>query len=255
MNMSLISNIVNVNEFEVITLDVFDTLLLRNYKPEIYRFLEIAKLQSVLLSEKYNLRIPAQELFVARQYGINIAYQTSPINENERDATLSHIYLLMLKCFGKELKTDIYTDLLNVELDYEIQNLKANRNLINELKMLKEKYGFQLGFISDMYLSGDSILFLLNSITPDLNLDFYYSSSDHSLTKNGGGLYRYVMKSENLDKNKTLHIGDNYISDYVKANENGIRAIHVPRDKFYKGNLKMYEKIFRLFFNKYIITV
>ena len=71
-----------------------------------------------------------------------------------------------------------------------------------------------------------------------------YISSELGLTKASGNLFSHVLKKEGLDKGLKymVHIGDNWISDVVNAQKQGIHSYHLPKatDLFSNLNSAIY---------------
>jgi HAD superfamily hydrolase (TIGR01549 family) len=239
------SSILNLSKnIKALTLDVFDTFLLRNTKPEIYRFYEISRLHQKLLKDK-GYEFSLDEIFYCRQLCIEIAYKTAKLNNYEKDAKIKDIYKLMLNALN--IKNEgIIEDMLKTELEYEVKNLKLNKKLICVVEELRRNKKLKIFFISDMYLSKVDILFLINNFAKEFKFDNLYVSSEYSITKLSGSLYDLLLKKENLNVEEILHIGDNYSSDFVSAKKKGLKTIYMPRSKLFKLIYRLREKLFRI---------
>src|SRR5690606_16648372 len=79
-------------------------------------------------------------------------------------------------------------------------------------------------FITDMYLTEQFISKILaeNGYT---QYDGLYVSGSIGLSKASSNLFDYVREKKRI-RDKWLHIGDNYISDYKNALSKGIEAYH-----------------------------
>lgn len=186
-----------VQAFDVVSFDLFDTLLKRKMTdPEdVFRYIE----------SYYNIphflekRINAERL--ARK------------KSDACEVTLQEIY-------------DEYgTDYSAMELQVEKELLMVNDDLLDLYQYcLKEK---RVILISDMYLPYD---FLRNALH-DLGLDGYEClllSSKEKKVKRDGSLFHHALAQCNINALQMIHIGDSLCSDYKIPKSLGIEAIHIP---------------------------
>ena len=215
---------------EVITVDIFDTLLLRNWKSEQLRFYDIScKMTDAF--KKYGLR--AEPHLIFRQRNL-FSEQVRLLNVSKgKDHETSHqeIFSLIINDLerrnGKKLNNSSATSLLRtlngIELQYEESVLKPNYSLIKLLRRESLK-GKRIYFISDMYLNSKQ----LEKLLVVKGIDFIsggISSADKLLGKYSGRSYgELANKHQDIKLNKSLHIGDNKFSDYRVPKQNGIMA-------------------------------
>ena len=212
----------------VISFDVFDTLLLRNTKPEPLRFKEISTDWAKAIG---NPEL-GKDLFYSRLLAARISYRTIAKNLGCREAKYSHI--LKTVCQLNNIGVELVSDLTDAELRYETNNLKLNRALSKDLQRAVED-GKPIIAISDMYFSAEEIRRLIEHLAPELAGYKIYSSSDSGLNKASGALYEFVANKEGLALDSTwLHIGDNYHSDVVRAREVGLSATYTPRGRAWR---------------------
>lgn len=192
-----------IDKNEIISFDIFDTLLFRNvYSPsDIFKL--VAKKMDDEIKNFYDLRISSESK--ARKHVPNF------------ECTLDEIYDEISKEVGKTLSAKAK----KIELDLEQQFIDVNPFMheIFEYALSKEK---KVYLISDMYLPSKIICKLLKKAgykTVPL-----YVSCEYRKSKGTGELYDIVQRENNLDKTKWLHIGDNKISDYERPIEFGINA-------------------------------
>lgn len=204
MNMIEINNLPSfgaslssIKKCDVVSFDVFDTLLKRNVeKPEdVFHYIE----KKYKLDGFFKERIEAEKL--ARKI------------HKSREITLDDIYSCMnFKCRDLELKTE---SLL----------LVRNNNLFDLYNTcLKDK---TVIITSDMYLPEEFIREILRR-EGYVNFKKMYLSSSQGVTKSSGKLFDYIKKDFGQDK-KIIHIGDSIKSDYLMPLKHGIKAIHIPR--------------------------
>ena len=213
---------------KVISFDVFDTLLLRNTKPEIVRFREIAH----LWAQEAGGQVAAEDLFHSRLLAARICYRVIRKNMGCREA--KHSEILRVVCEINGLDASFSKAFGQCELEYEKQSLSINKELLFliEQAISENKPVFA---ISDMYFSSNEIQELICNFAPTLDKLNVYSSSDVTLNKASGELYKHVSLQEGISLNEDwLHIGDNHNSDVVKATHAGIAAAFTPRGRVWR---------------------
>ena len=207
-------------EFDVISFDIFDTLLLRPFvKPtDVWRDIEE--------------RERADGFFEARQKADKKSYRAATQRGGEH--TIDEVYALM---------GDKWKSLKEIELEYERHSLVGNPEII-EIWNHAGELGKKRVIISDMYVDEDWLKRTLRDNGID-GWDGFYLSSKLQKRKATGELYRIVMRDfganqisgGNEKQVRFLHIGDNQWSDVTKAEENGFVAVKYPRviDRMIEG--------------------
>ena len=191
----------SLKEYDVVSFDVFDTLIFRPFAKPIDLF--------YLLEYKFKC-FNFQEL---RPYaeGMSRAKTTKPNYEVD-------IY-------------DIYEELANytplkredaeVEIELEKDVCYANPYMKKVYDLLK-KNGKKVVVTSDMYLPPEVITAILAKNGYD-ELEKIYVSNEYGYNKASGKLFEFVIKD--FGKN-IIHIGDNYDADVRGAERAGIKAYH-----------------------------
>lgn len=186
-----------IEKYDVISFDIFDTLLVRPYAKPTDLFLHLEYLYNA--EGFHKKRIEAEK--IARK------------NNNYEEVGIDDIY---------EEITEEFKFLKEKEIELEKQILTSHR----EMKNIYD-YALSLGkkviITSDMYLPKYIIEDILSK---NGFLGYYklYLSSDKQLSKYTGKLYGYILDDLNINPNNILHIGDNYQSDFVNAKNFGINA-------------------------------
>jgi predicted HAD superfamily hydrolase len=213
-----------VADSDVISFDVFDTVLLRNTKSETDRFYEISKLWAEYLKDD---DISADNLLYARLLAAKICYRQAEKKAYCREAKHSDILKLTLslasipEIHSREFK--------KIETNYELKNLVYNEKFTKLIKHAKSQNKKVLA-ISDMYFDEDLIKELIVGVSPNLHFDNIYSSSVSGLNKASNELYKHVADKENIKMNaRWVHFGDNLNSDVIQAKHLGISAYYTPR--------------------------
>ena len=220
----------DIDNHEIISFDIFDTLLFRPY---------------LSFTDLYNY--------------IEKVYNVKNFSKIRRKAEKQARKLLSTNNIEDISITDIYNNIPN-NLKYlkEIElNLEKHQTILNKEMFDVYNYAIEQNkkviIISDMYLDKTFLVNLLKSKGID-KFEELYVSSDIKKLKSTGNLFKYVLAQNNFVANKVLHIGDNLKSDVQMAKQNKIDAIHYERvlDKFinfypsinnilrkYKNNLAM----------------
>lgn len=209
-----------------ISVDVFDTLLLRRPIAELTRFLAIAERQAAALAEDDHLDGPVAplDLLVARLQATHASYGLSQPRAGEREGSLSQIYRTVERTLS--LRRSGHRLLIEQELAYEVLATYPNGPLCRWLEA-KRSEGLELVLLSDMYLHDEHIRHLLDAHDV-LPATAVVSSADHKVTKHSGSAYPALLQARGLRPEQLFHLGDNLRSDYQLARNAGIASAHLP---------------------------
>lgn len=202
-----------VSKYDVVSFDLFDTLITRDvYNPhEVFVYME------GILRKKYGAKYQgfAQKRIEAER----IAYK----RRKQDDIQLNDIYQVYAERYGT-----IDSDLQGLEVQCEL-DLTTTRWDLFQIYEICVRQGKRIVLISDMYLPRSAVVALLekNAIR---SYDALYLSGETGRSKRTGNLFRLVQSEQNIDRKIWLHIGDNFVSDYLQARRAGIHALHVPRE-------------------------
>lgn len=187
--------------YDVISFDVFDTLIFRPFsKPSDLFFMVGEKLQYLDFE-----RIRVEMEWKAREDNIKTG--------GHGEITLSQIYNYIETYVGIPKEKGMALE-IETELAYCFPN-PYMQELLKELK----KYGKEIIAISDMYLPGSVIRTMLDQCGFQEIKDIYVSC-ELGKSKNEGSLFTLVKEIYGVYK-KFFHIGDNQISDIKRAKEKG----------------------------------
>jgi hypothetical protein len=218
-------NYLEAQQFTVLSLDVFDTLLLRNDKSELTRFYELAGHLATFL-QKQGGGITQPDVLIARLMAARTAYRSGDRVQGCREGALTDIYRLMFDIL--KLPEPLLADCIQIELQYESDNLTVNHALLDVVRQTVAN-GKRAILLSDMYLEGDHIQQLIEVKTKEANLFTHIiSSADEKVSKHcAGKIYPHVEALMNTNSDNFLHIGDSLRSDYQHACYNGWQALHL----------------------------
>jgi hypothetical protein len=213
----------NINKYDVISFDIFDTLLSRRLaKPQDVFSLMESYLSSISEWVKYPdlidnftmLRVRAEAQ--ARKNKVEMC-------GGEPEILIHHIYDEIRKVIGFTLVEQ--KELINIELMIE-KSILFKPKKVSKLFHDAVNSGAMVVIISDMYLTSDMLKDLLNNCGYNINEKIrVFSSGDEGVSKHSGKLYELVREKLNIDSNvKWLHIGDNSHADISSAKIHGIKA-------------------------------
>ena len=197
-----------IDQAEIISFDVFDTLL--------FRMVNSPETIFDLLGKKYSipgfrkLRKDAQNEASRRAYE---AYQYP-------HAMMDQIYDVLSE---KTEISDRWPEIKNAEIEMEKDSLRANHEMM-EVYRYAQKAGKRIIAVTDMYLTADIISDVL--AREGYQMDAVYCSADEHKAKFNQQLFREVIQREKVAPEKILHIGDNLRDDVQYPTEGGISTFH-----------------------------
>ncbi len=207
-----LSKRLKTGNIKFVSVDVFDTLLIRKNDDENHRFFLVSKIASSLL------KIKTDKIFEARLFAHHACYSIR-LN-NEAEPSILKILTVMCNYLGVEKgKID---KLIEIEIDFETTQLTPNENLIRVLNSIKNR---DIILLSDMYLTSKHIRSLLEKLNvklPDLEI---FSSSDFGLSKRSGSSFKILLKNRKMTEG--LHIGDNFKSDILNAEKHKLSTFYL----------------------------
>lgn len=190
-----------IKKAEVVSFDIFDTLLVRNvHKPE----------DIFLLVEK----ISGSRDFVQRR--IQAAVNAAKYSENG-ECTLDDIYHSLVGSTEQERD-----QLKKLELEVERRQLQANPEILLLYKKCQDLKK-RIIAVSDMYLPSSFLTELLQN--NGFLVDKVYVSCEYKESKRAGGLFAAVVSEEEKAGKSIIHIGDSIKSDYLKPRQYGIHSM------------------------------
>lgn len=208
------------------SLDIFDTLLLRCLAPEYYRFLHMAKQIRTAILQQHNLDRPTVEIFKARLLAAEMVYRTAPELDGEQEGKHDRIVALQLRAL--DLPESLAPLLLEIETNYETGAVSPDLRVV-ALALRAREFGKRVILVSDMYMGASTIANILDGHDLGQLADAIYVSSEIGLTKRHGGLFPYIIEHENRPASGYFHLGDNRHADLLSARRLGWVAAWRPR--------------------------
>lgn len=226
-----------IRQAEIISFDVFDTLIVRlvNTPEDVFSLLE----------RKLGIR----GLAAWRRDCQMMASQQAEQDGHKAHADLEDIYACLAKVHGPVTDWDAAKA---QEIAIERQVLRRNRE-VYEVYQYARSLGKRIIVTSDMYLDQATV----QSLVEDLgyhHFDTFYVSAAANHTKFRGDIYPYIAGKEGVKPNRILHIGDNERSDVELAQKAGWNAFLYVRNSIPNEETIRHTGIFDLGVGRYVQT-
>lgn len=214
---------IDAGQPDILSLDVFDTALLRQAKSEAHRFLDISGcFVDRLQSDGEDVALDPVDGLLARAIAARASYGLARTYKGNREGRLDDIARIACDLMGQRHQSAAY---IEEEMAYEARSLALNP-LVPWLR--REFPNKRIVFVSDMYLEGHRIRALLAEQLDDVSQADVFASTDGQGSKRQGALFGYVAERLKTAPERILHFGDNFESDYRKAKAAGWQAIYLP---------------------------
>lgn len=203
-------------ETDVVSFDIFDTLIVRPfYAPsDIYTLIGKA-------ASKFEPAINEKNFPKMRLRAENVARSQSEYD----DVSLSEIYGVFSELFGisKKISAEIQKqeEALEIKYCYAREGAKALFDLAKEV-------GKRVIITSDMYLEKSTVEKILSN-NGYTGYESLFLSSDTRLLKADGKMYDFISKTLDIAPEKIIHFGDNWNSDVVSAQNCGWKTYFYPK--------------------------
>ncbi len=205
-----------LDQVDIISFDVFDTLILRDVENPT----DVFDLVETEFNNEYEERIDSFKM-----HRID-AERKARIKFGKKDVTFDEIYQELSGVYDESS----LIRLQQIEIEKELCVCKANLAMMDFYQRMI-KSGKRIIIISDMYLSANTIGRILNNCGYD-GYEKLYVSSEYRCMKRYGELFE-VVKNDCADSHgkRILHIGDHPIADDKMAKKAGYRSFLYRRGK------------------------
>ncbi len=210
---------IDLTDVDLVSLDVFDTLLLRRCGPPEAIFPLVAR--TARTRELLDKTITDDAFTLLRREAEARARGRLKASGDRADIALADIYE-NLRLLGSDAAT-----LAGLERTIERQETVANPYVADFLRHLRRR-GMPVVLLSDMYLPAKDITSMLEAAGLPCGeaYDRLYVSCESGATKLGGELFRRLLADHpTIDPARVLHVGDNPMADQAGAQAAGIPAI------------------------------
>ena len=242
-----------------ITVDIFDTLLYRRPEPEFYRFYKLSILYCKEL-KKYGFYVTPYFLYLQRRYFTATLREENAKQGHDYETAYHEIFSQILDdlvrrqdiSLSTKAKQGVITKLIDIEIEFELSQLKPNHRLIRLLEKYS-KANTKIYYVSDMYLNAKQIDLLLNRLDVQLTAGGI-SSADHLVGKSSGRVFEKLQdKYRSIDLTQSVHIGDKHRSDVRVPKQFGLQTIWYFAS-VHRLILFVYNIVFKLYFKYLVIS-
>ena len=196
-----VNEIINIiKEYEIVSFDIFDTLLKRDVSSP---------------SEVFNLieeRV-GKDFAVLRMQAEKRARRSL----NKEEVTLKDIYSFMPLSLRNVRK---------LEMQYEKKLLTINTAIFPIYEYCRKNHKTII-ITSDMYLPQPLLEEVLHA--NGITFDAFYLSNTVGKQKVTGNLFRYMLDEAKIESKAVVHLGDSIRGDYLGARKAGIKSILIPK--------------------------
>lgn len=214
-----------LSSIDIVSFDVFDTLLFRRCSAE-----SVQRGVAVRLADELGgTPDTVDAVYLQRERAFRICAEKNVKNGLDFDAHIKDINLVWAQNIAPQ-KPDCWPKLTAIALKEKIQfELWAcyPNPVIKPLLEYLVKHRKQLIFVSDMYLGEVIISDLLSANGLRDYFAAGYVSGDNALSKNSGRLFKHVLNEQKIEAHRVLHIGDDAHTDGLRAMEQGLKSIVV----------------------------
>lgn len=217
--------------YDTLSLDVFDTFILRGQESEAERYLDWSRyvLEHLKDSPYYQVAqvVSPEGLTLLRAEAMELTYRFRTRVQGFGEGSIQEVARTISNRLGQE--ANFAQKLLELEISFECTRLARNP-VISRLVSGFRNEGGRVILVSDMYLHGDMIEKICRSVDPEGmgHVEKIISSADTILSKRSGSIFKLLEDKLALDPERTLHIGDSFHSDVMMARKSGWHAIHFP---------------------------
>lgn len=222
MSLSALTQITEQSNHDVVSTDLFDTVLLRDHTSETERLAWASRRSA------RHLGVDPQVVVSLRWALHASAYQAVAIERPAGDASLISICRTMTAALG--LDEEAAQLLRRTEVEVDGEHLRANRPLIKHFDRLHDD-SVRLIVVSDTYYSEEDLRLLLSGVVGEHPFTTIYSSSDIGLTKHSGRIFAEVARRERVVGDRIVHVGDSRVADVEMPRSAGWSAVHLPRSR------------------------
>lgn len=192
---------------DAVSFDIFDTLIVRKCGcPQ-----EIFNIVNKKYKEQYNSHITDfKQLRIEAEKKVRL-------HTSKNEISIGDIYNVISDTVG----VSVAQILLNLEKETEMEVCVPNKPIVDIYNQVKDKRDTYI--ISDMYLEGTFISRLLEKCGIGVP-NKVYVSVDYNQTKRNRQLFKTVLRENHLHAWNMIHVGDNFISDYLNPKLLGMHS-------------------------------
>ena len=218
----------------VLSLDIFDTLLLRDDSSELRRFWEIGHAMAAVVGDHGDgvpVKVDAADAFLLRCLGTQATYRAANRIDGCREGCLSEIHRTaarMIAGAGSRLANTLHAAFVAAELDHEARRLHPATAILDYAARHREG-GRTVILVTHTYMRESHVRALLARLDiPADAFDLILSSADTKVSKASGGIFALAERALGRGPEAFVHAGDSLDGDYRRPIGHGWRALHLP---------------------------
>lgn len=232
-----ILKLIDEHHLTSMTVDIFDTVLMREYWPSKLRRLDLAREWHTIFQSAYTaIALTPFEIFDAYTYCSHIV---SEVHGTDRlDLTLDLMIDFLCTKYSVALTSDqkfqLLVSLIRTALEFEIAHTSVNDHLLDQLKFVKQLHPeLKIYFLTDNRLGLGQIRTLLDIKSVDI-FDGGACSSDLGASKGSGKIFPLLAAEfgSDFDLTKNLHLGDERHADFLMPTLHDSYALHYRPIRF-----------------------
>jgi FMN phosphatase YigB (HAD superfamily) len=211
-----------VSNFEIVSFDVFDTLVNRKYvAPDFakYRLGEYLAEHDVVASP---------ELFVKLRNDVETQLRIE--RNHQGDVKLAEVYDAMAEHLGCDLEQA--REWSELEFQFDMHGMSGKTEMIQVLNRLSD-LGREIWLITDTYYSEQQISMILRHCGLAITFRLFVSS-ELGLRKDNTSMWQHIRGLVDASEKSFIHIGDSVRSDAQLCGDFGFANMHIlhPKDKW-----------------------
>ncbi len=229
---------------DLISFDVFDTLLCRRIEPPDQVKVPAARHLSRWLAEK-GVRVSISECLESRSKTEQQLRKQASEAGHDPECHIDDLFAQWVRTYLRDPEASIVSEkMLKIEGDAEwavLYPVPGMARLLTDIRGLKKK----TVLISDMYLGKAHIENLLERNGYQGLYDQLYVSSELKYSKGSGRLFEHVRADQDVSFQRWAHVGDSLKRDVLRPRRMGIKACHFHYPPAHQRKMRQ-ERIARL---------
>lgn len=218
-----ISECVTEHRISLLSVDIFDTALMRGPRSELARFRTAAeRFHRIVRDMDGDPGFSVDDAFLARIAAAKAAYRMYRRQNAGGDPAFGEIAKTVSALLRRP---DLEAHYIDSELATEIAEVELNP-LLAALRHRFPK--LRTIFLTDTYLEGPRVRRILTAALGTRMRPTVLSSADGFGSKAAGTLFAHAERTFRVEAGRALHIGDNLETDYLGPKRRGWHALHLP---------------------------
>ncbi len=206
-----------------VSIDFFDTLVIRHVEPPDYVLKKVAEISVEAINRRTGLILTeADYLHARRSCEHALRRENQKYHGQDGEALLPAVLERMLRQFNAG-DAELLNTLLELEVGLESDALSLNESAAELLRYLQSE-NKKVVVLSDMYLPPACLRDFSKRLGIGDCIDRFHVSGESGLAKHSGRLFEHVLAENGLAAAEILHIGDHVHSDYSVPARLGIDA-------------------------------